>query len=247
MTSDASSKFYYANGSVFAYIAALLIYEKGVENDFEFTPLAMGQDNIAPWYIKLNPKGQVPTLVHKGKSIPDSFDIGVYLDNTWPTSSDYATDDPDVVTFVEKWRQLRALVLIAGRKTPTQDISQVEETLKNLKEHAIVYAKENPDIDYSIRLANHDTRALSLVDHEAYLAHVKKAEELLEETDALLRNRETILPRGRTVADVYVAGYFYWMTKKLDPAFLVKFKNVNRFFERESAKESFIRAFESNW
>jgi glutathione S-transferase len=246
MTSDTSSKFYYSNGSVYAYIGALFIYEKGIEKEFEFVPITMGQDNIAPWYIKLNPKGQVPTLVHKGKPIPDSFDIGIYLDKAFPPTN-YATHDPEAVAFVEKWRQLRALALLAGRKTPTQDITQLEETLKNLKEQALVYAKENPDLDYTTRLANHEMRALSLVDHDTYLAHKDMAEALLKETDALLENRDTILPQGRTIADVYVVGFFYWMTRRLDPEFLAQFKNVNRFFKKESAKDTFVRAFESKW
>jgi glutathione S-transferase len=37
-----------------------------------------------PKYLKLNPKGIVPTLVHEGKSIIESTLICEYLDDTFP-------------------------------------------------------------------------------------------------------------------------------------------------------------------
>ena len=37
-----------------------------------------------PKYLKLNPKGTVPTLVHVGKAIIESTSICEYLDDTFP-------------------------------------------------------------------------------------------------------------------------------------------------------------------
>ena len=37
-------------------------------------------------YLKLNPKGVVPTLVHDGRAIPESSLICEYVDEMWPNS-----------------------------------------------------------------------------------------------------------------------------------------------------------------
>ena len=39
-----------------------------------------------PEYLKLNPKGVVPTLVHDGRAIPESSLICEYVDEMWPNS-----------------------------------------------------------------------------------------------------------------------------------------------------------------
>jgi glutathione S-transferase len=41
-------------------------------------------EQYAPKYLKLNPKGVVPTLVHNGKAIFESTLICEYLDDTFP-------------------------------------------------------------------------------------------------------------------------------------------------------------------
>ena len=43
-------------------------------------------DNLKPAYLKLNPNGVVPTLVHDGHAIIDSSVINEYLDDVFPQS-----------------------------------------------------------------------------------------------------------------------------------------------------------------
>lgn len=59
-----------------------------------------------PEYLKLNPKGVVPTLVHDGRAIPESSLICEYIDEVWPDSP-LAPDDPYLKT---KMRQFSKLV-----------------------------------------------------------------------------------------------------------------------------------------
>ena len=42
-----------------------------------------------PEYLKLNPKGVVPTLVHDGRAIPESSLICEYVDELWPDTAAY--------------------------------------------------------------------------------------------------------------------------------------------------------------
>lgn len=41
-------------------------------------------EQFDPEYLKLNPKGVVPTLVHEGRAIPESSLICEYVDEIWP-------------------------------------------------------------------------------------------------------------------------------------------------------------------
>jgi|RhiMethySRZTD1v2_1073278.scaffolds.fasta_scaffold21371_8 glutathione S-transferase len=44
-------------------------------------------ENISPEYLKLNPNGVVPTLVHDGKPIINSFCINEYIEDVFPEPS----------------------------------------------------------------------------------------------------------------------------------------------------------------
>ena len=59
-----------------------------------------------PEYLKLNPKGVVPTLVHDGRAISESSLICEYVDEIWP-GSPLVPDDPYLKT---KMRQFSKLV-----------------------------------------------------------------------------------------------------------------------------------------
>lgn len=67
-----------------SYRARLALHIKGLE--FEYKPISLlkGEQHSAE-YRKINPLGGVPTLVHNGKTIPESFAIMEYLDEVFPT------------------------------------------------------------------------------------------------------------------------------------------------------------------
>lgn len=49
-------------------------------------------EQFSPEYLKLNPKGVLPTLVHDGRAIPESSLICEYVDETWPEHPLVPTD-----------------------------------------------------------------------------------------------------------------------------------------------------------
>lgn len=59
-----------------------------------------------PEYLKLNPKGVVPTLVHDGRAIPESSLICEYVDEMWPNSPLI----PDDAFLKSRMRQFSKLV-----------------------------------------------------------------------------------------------------------------------------------------
>lgn len=74
----------YDNGnSVCAQKVRVALAEKGL--DWKRHNLTLRGDQFDPAYMKLNPNGVVPTLVHEGRVITESSVILYYLDETFPS------------------------------------------------------------------------------------------------------------------------------------------------------------------
>lgn len=61
----------------------MCLIEKGVPFTVKWLNLGL-MDQKQPWYLKLNPTGLVPTLVHDGKAVYESNVINEYLDAVYP-------------------------------------------------------------------------------------------------------------------------------------------------------------------
>lgn len=68
---------YHAPPSFYSQIARIALAEKGVRWSSKWI---VPFENYEPWYMRLNPGGTVPTLVHDGHCVPDSFAISRYVD-----------------------------------------------------------------------------------------------------------------------------------------------------------------------
>src|SRR3970282_1138529 len=73
---------YHGTTSVCAQKARLTLAEKGLK--WGSHGMALNGDQLHPAYLKLNPNGVVPTLVHDGNVIVESTVIMHYLDDTFP-------------------------------------------------------------------------------------------------------------------------------------------------------------------
>ena len=61
------------------------LVEKGIPYTSRYVEL-WSYENLTPEYLKLNPNGVVPTLVHDGKPIVNSFCIMEYIEDAFPQS-----------------------------------------------------------------------------------------------------------------------------------------------------------------
>ena len=75
---------YHNDMSVCAQKVRLCLAEKGLEYESRHLNLRAG-DQKQPDYLKLNPNGYVPTLVHDGFVVCESVVINEYLDDAFPT------------------------------------------------------------------------------------------------------------------------------------------------------------------
>ena len=64
--------------------------------------VSANNDHLSEWYLKLNPNGVVPTLIHNGKSIYESTAILEYLEDTFPESC-LRPIDPYLCSQVRAW------------------------------------------------------------------------------------------------------------------------------------------------
>jgi len=67
-----------------SYRARIALNIKGVPYEYKAVHLLKGEQ-LTPEYKNLNPTGGVPTLIHNGKIIPDSYAIIEYLEEILPT------------------------------------------------------------------------------------------------------------------------------------------------------------------
>ena len=74
---------YHFNNSVCAQKVRMTLFEKGLEWEGHEVNL-FKSEQYDPAYLKLNPKGVVPTLVHDGNAVIESTLICEYLDDVFP-------------------------------------------------------------------------------------------------------------------------------------------------------------------
>ncbi|MGZ3744624.1 MAG: maleylacetoacetate isomerase [Pseudobdellovibrionaceae bacterium] len=67
-----------------SYRTRIALNYKKIPFEYKAVHLLKGEQ-LSPEYKKLNPIGGVPTLIHRGKVIPDSYAIIEYLEETVPT------------------------------------------------------------------------------------------------------------------------------------------------------------------
>ena len=82
--------------------AVMTLAEKGITDWVPHKIVLMNGDQFAPEYQKLNPKSQVPTLIHNGKPIRESSIICRYIDGLRSTPS-LTPSDPIERAYMEEW------------------------------------------------------------------------------------------------------------------------------------------------
>jgi glutathione S-transferase len=82
MREEAMLELYHSINSVCAQKIRLVLVEKGLSSTEHL--MKLNGDQFDPAYLKLNPNGVVPTLIHDGKAITESSVILYYLDEVFP-------------------------------------------------------------------------------------------------------------------------------------------------------------------
>ena len=78
---------YHAIESICSERVRMTLYEKNIQDWIDHQILLFKDEQFDPEYLKLNPKAQVPTLVHNGHVVRESSNICNYIDDVFPGGS----------------------------------------------------------------------------------------------------------------------------------------------------------------
>jgi len=105
--SQADFELYHYGESLCAQMVRIALSEKGVpykSHAMLLNEIAIKADNLTPEYLAINPHGIVPTLIHKGTPIFESWEIIKYLDNAHPNQGpDLWPEDPSAQSEMDMW------------------------------------------------------------------------------------------------------------------------------------------------
>ncbi|MCP3984814.1 MAG: glutathione S-transferase family protein [bacterium] len=139
---DDMLELYHYNDSVCAQKVRVCLAEKGLDWIPHHVDL-MKLENLAPDYLKLNPKGVVPTLVHDGRVVCESTDIIEYLDEQFPQPA-LRPEEPGALARMRTLIQLQddTALIAVGLQTMQRYIKRHMERLS--EEKLAAYAANHP-------------------------------------------------------------------------------------------------------
>lgn len=98
---------YHYQESLCSQMVRIALAEKGLpwrSHVVALEEVTLDGDNLTEAYLAINPRGQVPTLVHQGAPVYDSYEIIRYLDQCNPSAgARLVPDDPATQDAMEAW------------------------------------------------------------------------------------------------------------------------------------------------
>ena len=237
---------YHHGSSVCAAKVRFAMDEKSLEWDGVYIDILKGEQ-FAPEYLRLNPKGVVPTLVHDDTVIPDSTVIIEYLDQIEPDSSVHPSD-PWERAQARYWTKAVDEDLHPACGAVTFVCSHRHTVLKNLGPEGVKeFLASTPEISVT---SDWKSRKDAFVRHGF---EAPGAAEKVRLYDQYLHKMETALSAGNdwlvgntfSIADISMTPYVnrlammsmrgMWEEGRLP--------NVERWFARIEARPNFKRCF----
>jgi glutathione S-transferase len=99
-------KLYHYPLSFRSQIARLVLTESGVPWEGQIVDIGPLHENFQPWYMRINPKGTVPTLEHNGRHIVETIDIVRYINENLHGKS-LVPDDPEQALVMDHWVRMQ--------------------------------------------------------------------------------------------------------------------------------------------
>jgi len=236
---------YHHGSSVCAAKVRFAMAEKGIEWDGVYIDILKGEQ-FSPDYLKLNPKGVVPTLVHDELVIPDSTVIVEYLDQIMPENALHPTD-PGERAQVRYWTKAVDEDLHPACGAITFVCSHRHTVLRNLGEDgAKEFLASTPEISVT---ADWNEKKKIFVRYgfdapeapgkmKLYDTYLHKMEKALDGNDWLVGNKFTVAdvsltPYVNRLAMMSMRGM--WQNGRLP--------NVERWFTAIEAMPNFKKCF----
>lgn len=234
---------YHHGSSVCAAKVRLVLEEKELDFEKHYIDLLRG-DQFHPDYLKLNPKGVVPTLVHDSKVITESTVICEYLEWVFPDTSRLIPADP--VSHAE---------MLYWTKFVDEELHWACGTLTFMSSHRFTIGKMGPEkvnefldstpvlslaSDWKVRKRRYIEDGFDDPDaHKAILVH----ELTLKKMDKALQNGPYLTGEDFTLADTALIPYLNRLHKlQMLDLWCKPYPNALQWFERMRQRSSFSSA-----
>jgi glutathione S-transferase len=229
---------YHENLSVCAQKVRIALDEKGLAYEGRALNL-MKQEHLSPDYLKINPRGLVPALVHDDKVIIESTVILEYLEDTFPTPS-LRPDSPYGRAQMRLWTK----VPDDGLHIACASVTYASAFVHQLRQH---HTKE----EMEERLAKLPDRARAarqrqILEMEFQAPFVKDAvllhDKVLKEMNETLTHRAWLAGPDFSLADIAIVPYVNRLDRLgLDGMWATR-PHVARWFDAMRARKSFETA-----
>lgn len=120
----------------------LVLWEKGIDFEIRIVDHKI-REQTTDWYLKLNPNGVVPTLVHDGAIIIDSSVIMEYLDEVF-SGTPLTPADPVERAQMRKWMRYFEEVPTPSIRVPTFNQYLAKKLAKFSDEEYLELANNHP-------------------------------------------------------------------------------------------------------
>lgn len=217
---------------------------KGVEWESHHVDISKFE-NFTEWFMGINPRGLMPTLVHDGDVHIESNDIIKYVDETFDGPRLYPTD-PDEKAYMEESMKLEDDLHLCVRALTFRYLAPVEMMKKD--EKAVdVYEAEGADTvggQVDDRKAIEvkfwrDMNANNGITDAQIIEAVSEFQKVFADLDERLGKHEYLLASGFSALDIAWWITVFRVTKLGFPT--ERYPNLNAWYEKLLAREEFAR------
>lgn len=231
---------YHAHISNCSARVRLLLEEKKIPWESHHIFLAK-RENITEEYFAINPKGVVPSLIHKGKVITESNDILIYLEKTFPDPS-FRNVSSEKQLEIDRWLKISGEAHMPGIKT-YQYYKRNAKAMKKTEAEIALYRRLQKDPAYLAFHGKHDLPGQSFTAEDAERA-VTLMDGYFTEMEEILSHNQWLVENTYTLADISWSPTI--TTLKRGGYSFNAFPNLIKWYNRISEQPSF-RASVTEW
>jgi glutathione S-transferase len=250
---------YYKPGSIFSSMVRMVVEEKRL-TDIEYRAVDLDNlKNLAPEYIKLNPKGQVPVYVSDDQTITESLDISMYLESHYPSPSLLPGESSARSRVIQDLAALYDISYSAisfGVVTEEQaekERAQREAVVNKNREEVKRQMELHPELreQYEIRIKTYDNKAKFLLNPSAIQENAAKLRALLETfEDRLAHGKFLSQENDISLLDAHAAPVLARLVKLGHETEIQNRARLWEYWGRIKERDSFRKVFDrpvSNW
>ena len=221
----------------------LVLVEKGVPFRNRWVDIGPGAENYEPWYVKLNPKCVVPTLVNGDAVITNSIVIMRYVAEQLEGPA-LLPEEPSERDQMEHWYALAESLDFRLISFSTMSKRLTGFGLKTKLKKLRAYAKKYPALRAEYEAKIEDITGLKEQSRDPAVVAQRRAEleRTLDALDAVLAHRPFIAGATYTLADVIWTVSLTRLAFLKQMALIASRPNLLAYYRRMQARPSYTAA-----